>query len=412
MTLSHLKAATSVAVHHPSRLLRADIQLPASKSESNRALIIAALCQQACELTNLAEARDTVTMQRLLGSPDLMLDVLDAGTTMRFLAAWCVATHRQAVLTGSARMKERPISVLVDALRELGATIDYLENEGYPPIKIQRFELARNQVAIRGDVSSQYISALLMVAPVLPGGLTLKLVGRVASRPYIEMTLQLMENFGVGHTWQDNTIQIAEQPYTASTYAVESDWSAASYWFSMVALAEEAEVRLLGLKSASLQGDREIVKIMAHLGVKTTFEAGGILLTKIPAEPALEWDFSHCPDLAQTIAVVGAAKGIGLKMKGLESLRIKETDRTAALQAELARFGIATEAIGDTELHVAPGGIHPSGELVRTYKDHRMAMAFAPLGLLFGIEIERPEVVDKSYPRFWSDLAQAGFEIH
>jgi 3-phosphoshikimate 1-carboxyvinyltransferase len=411
MILEHIKAAPSVRLHHPSRHLRATVQLPASKSESNRALIIAALCQQPCQLTNLAEARDTATMQRLLLSPDHTLDVLDAGTTMRFLTAWCAATHREAVLTGSARMKERPILVLVDALRELGAEIDYLENEGCPPIHIKKFSLAKNRVAIRGDVSSQYISALLMVAPVLPGGLTLELTGRVASRPYIEMTLQLMENFGVGHTWRDNFIHIPEQAYTASSYAVESDWSAASYWFSMVALADEAEVKLLGLKAASLQGDREIVRIMAHLGVQTQFEADGIVLTKIPAQATLEWDFSHCPDLAQTIAVVGAAKGIGLKMNGLESLRIKETDRTAALQAELARFGVATEAFGDTALHMTPGQLRPSDEWVRTYKDHRMAMAFAPLGLRFGVEIERPEVVDKSYPRFWDDLAQVGFVV-
>jgi 3-phosphoshikimate 1-carboxyvinyltransferase len=411
MTLDHLKEAASVRLHHPTRRLHTTVQLPASKSESNRALIIAALCQQPCTLTNLSEARDTQTMQRLLRSPGLELDVLDAGTTMRFLTAWCAATHREAVLTGSARMKERPIQVLVDALRELGAQIDYLEQPGCPPIHVKKFALAKNQVAIRGDVSSQYISALLMVAPVLPGGLTLELTGRVASRPYIEMTLQLMANFGVGHTWQGNQIHIAEQPYTASSYAVESDWSAASYWFSLVALADEAEVKLLGLKENSLQGDREVVQIMAHLGVRTDFEPGGILLTKVPAQPQLEWDFSHCPDLAQTIAVVGAAKGIGLKMTGLESLRIKETDRTAALQAELARFGVAAQAVGDTELHVPPASLGPAHELVRTYKDHRMAMAFAPLGLRFGVEIERPEVVDKSYPRFWDDLAAAGFGL-
>jgi 3-phosphoshikimate 1-carboxyvinyltransferase len=260
-------------------------------------------------------------------------------------------------------------------------------------------------------VSSQYISALLMVAPTLPHGLRLELTGKVGSRPYIEMTLQLMANFGVQAHWQGQVIEVPPQAYTAASFAVESDWSAASYWFSVAALAPQAEVFLQGLKATSLQGDRAIVGIMEQLGVTTSFETGGIRLRKTRPATSFTYDFTDCPDLAQTIAVLGAALGVPLRMTGLESLRIKETDRTAALQTELARFGIQTEAVGDTELHVPAQRMHPATECVRTYKDHRMAMAFAPLGLLFPVEIERPEVVDKSYPGFWQDLYAAGFTL-
>lgn len=413
---SNILQATSVKVFHPAKniftnTLLGGVPLPSSKSESNRVLIINALCKQSCELSNISEARDTQTMLRLLASDDLTLDVIDAGTTMRFLTAFCTVKNRETILTGSARMCERPIQLLVDALRELGATIDYVKNDGYPPIHIKDFKAIKNKLSIRGDVSSQYISALLMVAPSLPQGLELALVGKVGSLPYIQMTLQLMENFGVKHEWKGNEIHIAPQKYHAATYAVESDWSASSYWYSIVSLAHHAELKLLGLKKDSLQGDSEIVQIMEKLGVSTVFEHDGVLLRKMPTEKTFEWDFTHCPDLAQTIAVIGAAKGVEMKMTGLESLKIKETDRLIAVRDELAKFGIKANDINDAELHIPAGQMHAPTEMVKTYKDHRMAMAFAPLGLLFEVEIERPEVVEKSYPKFWDNLQVAGFQI-
>jgi 3-phosphoshikimate 1-carboxyvinyltransferase len=414
MELSAINKAFAIALQHPTGIVQSVVPLPSSKSESNRALIIAALCNEVCQLENLSEARDTQTMQRLLSSADEVLDVLDAGTTMRFLTAYCAATNRKSLLTGTARMQERPIGILVDALRQIGADISYEKNEGFPPIRINGFSPRQNHIMIRGDVSSQYISALLMVAPVIPGGLTLQLTGKVGSRPYIEMTMQLMQRFGVYATWRGDSIHVPQQTYHAASYSVESDWSASSYWFSIAALARKADIRLLGLKKDSLQGDRVITDMMERLGVKSDFTDDGLQLTKISHVDYFEWDFTDCPDLAQTIAVIGAAKGICMKLTGLESLRIKETDRLTALQTELARLGIATHEVDGHTLYVHRDEATPlqaPAEMIHTYKDHRMAMAFAPLALLHPLQIERPEVVEKSYPRFWEHLAAAEFTI-
>jgi len=414
MELSAINKAFAVALQHPTGIVQSVVPLPSSKSESNRALIIAALCNEACQLENLSKARDTQTMQRLLSSSDEVLDVLDAGTTMRFLTAFCTITHRKSVLTGTSRMQERPIGILVDALRQIGADISYEKNEGFPPIRINGFSPRQNHVTIRGDVSSQYISALLMVAPVIPGGLTLELTGKIGSRPYIEMTLQLMQRFGVSASWQGNSIHVPEQAYRAASYTVESDWSASGYWFSIAALASKANIQLLGLKTDSLQGDRIIIDIMERLGIKSDFTKDGLQLTKISHVDYFEWDFSNCPDLAQTIAVIGAAKGICMKLTGLGSLRIKETDRLTALKTELSRFGIATQEVEGHTLYIHGNEATPLQaplEMVRTYQDHRMAMAFAPLALLYPLHIERPGVVEKSYPCFWEHLAAAGFSI-
>ncbi len=402
----------SIQIRHPNARLKGKIYLPSSKSESNRVLIINALTQNKCQLENLSTARDTVTMRRLLASDDLELNVIDAGTTMRFLTAYCAVTGRKTVLTGTARMCERPIGILVDALRDLGAEIEYKEKEHFPPIFIRSFAQKMQALAIRGDVSSQYISALLMVAPILPQGLELQLMGYVGSKPYITMTLQLMQHFGIQAVWEENTIRIAPQNYSPKSYFVESDWSGASYWYSMVSLAQEAEIELIGLKENSLQGDKAIVEIMDKLGVKTKFGTNSIFLTKKEAVTELEWDFTDCPDLAQTVAVVAAAKGIKLIMKGLQSLRIKETDRIRAIMQEIEKFACATKVIGDAELHIlAENFLRIDNQVVSTYKDHRMAMAFAPLALLGRIEIEEAEVVEKSYPSFWDDLRKVGFSI-
>jgi len=390
---------------------------PSSKSESNRALIINALTGGKCDLQNLSNARDTQTMIRLLKSNDYVLDVIDAGTTMRFLTAFCAVTGREAELTGTARMCERPIKLLVDALRELGCSIEYKKNEGFPPLIVKKFDknnITTNHLKIRGDVSSQYITALLMVAPTLPQGMVLELEGKVGSKPYIEMTLALMKIFGVTAQadWNKNIITIARQEYTPSTYSVESDWSGASYWFSLAALAEEAKIEIRGYKSDSLQGDRVIVDIAKNFGVKSTFTDKGLILEKIPVVKSFEWDFTHCPDLAQTVSVICAAKGIECTMTGLESLRIKETDRIAAIQNELRKFGSdLVEIVPNTKFKIVPGNFHVSNQLVDTYDDHRMAMAFAPLALLGDLTIEDKNVVNKSYPDYWEDLKKAGFSF-
>ncbi|MFP4504385.1 MAG: 3-phosphoshikimate 1-carboxyvinyltransferase [Cyclobacteriaceae bacterium] len=405
MEAKHIKLYKA---EHP---LKANIRLASSKSESNRALIMQALSETEINLKNLSEARDTQTMMRLLKSEEAELNVLDAGTTMRFLLAYCTVARPGRVLKGTARMHQRPVKLLVDALRSLGADIEYLQQEGYPPVKINGMKTgqAGREVSIRGDVSSQYISALLMIAPRLPQGLSLRLEGKIGSRPYIAMTLGLMQHFGISYRWEENHIEVAPQPYRAGTYTIESDWSGASYWYSLVALAEQAEIKLLGLRKNSLQGDIAIADIMNKLGVTSTFDEEGVLLQKKEADRELAYDFSDCPDLAQTVAVTCAAKGIPCTMTGLESLRIKETDRIEALRQELNKMG--ARLLEDKNTWELKPGDNPkmiSSLRIHTYDDHRMAMAFAPLSALMDLEIEEPSVVVKSYPGFWKDLEQAG----
>lgn len=402
----------SIRLSHPSQVIEGiSIPLPSSKSESNRALIIQALSQAPIDLSNLSTARDTQTMMRLLQSKDETLDVLDAGTTMRFLTAYCTAKNRKAILTGTKRMKERPIGLLVDALRSIGGKISYLEKEGYPPIKVEGFEQQSNSVNIRGDVSSQYISALLMIAPTLPQGLSINLEGEISSRPYIEMTLRLMTHFGIASQWNGKQITVEAQAYKSGKYSIESDWSGASYWYSVVSMANEGKIAIQGLRRNSWQGDRAMVEIMSQLGVQTQFIEAGVLLTPSKSATKFEYDFSSCPDLAQTIAVICAAKGIPANLTGLHSLRIKETDRIAAIQAELEKLGTKTVAIGDEALRIYPDQCEVSGQTINTYQDHRMAMAFSPLALLGELVIENSKVVDKSYPSFWEDMSAAGFVI-
>ena len=398
----------AVTVYPPLAPIQAQIQLAASKSESNRALIINALSNFGGQLSNVSAARDTQTMLRLLQSSETVADVLDAGTTMRFLTAYFAVTGQNKTMTGTPRMCERPIGILVDALRTLGADITYLGKDGYPPTQLNGFNYSgENKVKIRGDVSSQYISALLMVGPTLPEGITLELTGEVGSRPYIEMTLQQMVAFGATFEadWEQKIIRVPAQKYTPTHYQVESDWSGASYWYSVVALAEQAEVELLGLKENSLQGDSAIVDIMRHMGVESTFTAQGVLLTKIPTQEAFAWDFTDCPDLAQTVAACAVAKGITVTMTGIESLKIKETDRVAALQAELPKIGGELVEVESNTKYVVRRTVVPTTQpTIETYDDHRMAMAFAPVGMVMPIVIEEPHVVAKSYPSFWEDL--------
>ncbi|MBW8049711.1 MAG: 3-phosphoshikimate 1-carboxyvinyltransferase [Cytophagales bacterium] len=443
---------------HPAKVIKGTISLPASKSESNRVLIMAALTGNRCGICNLSEASDTVILNNILNgrqvetprnsgqAPDTTLDedtvdVKDAGTAMRFLTAYYVATKQNKMLTGSLRMQERPIGPLVDALKELGADIRYIKKEGFPPIRINGGSnlTSANKISINAGMSSQFISALLMIAPVLPTGLRLQLAGNITSKPYIRMTLKIMEHFGIKHEWEGDIISIMNkqgQNYVPPVYTVEPDWSAASYWYSMVALADEAEITLPDLKKNSFQGDSIIAEIGEKLGVKTTFNSDEVIIRKKGSTlQRIDLDLTENPDLVQTIAVLCAAKGIALSMSGIENLRIKETDRIKALKNELSKMGAKIDIKGRGKMEIISDfGFHRkdaetqrmiflkkpcvsaslrlnSDLCFQTYNDHRMAMAFAPLGLLANITIDEPNVVEKSYPNFWNDLRKAGFVI-
>lgn len=405
------------------RRIVGSLSLTGSKSISNRALLIRALTTEPFEIKRLAAAHDTELMQSLLASTDTVRDAGPAGTTFRFLTAYLALQPGEQILTGTERMKQRPIRVLVDALRQLGAQIEYVEKEGYPPLRIGEAKaLDRStQLEIPAHTSSQYISALLMIAPVLPKGLTLTLTGDIVSRSYIEMTLALMQHFGVTAEWEGNTIRILPQPYQARPFTVEADWSAASYHYALAAFAKKVDLQLDGLFADSVQGDAALVEIMKQFGVQSTFNETGVHLSRTEEGIAsmFEWDFIRCPDIAQTMAVVCAGLGVSGLFTGLQTLSIKETDRIAALQQELekiqtyfsklpARFSPVSKKQyymieGRADLHMTP--------TFDTYEDHRMAMAFAPLALLGKIRINDPMVVSKSYPHFYEDLESLGLQV-
>jgi 3-phosphoshikimate 1-carboxyvinyltransferase len=385
--------------------------LPSSKSISNRVLILNTISGNLSVVSNLSSARDTQLMQSLVNSPDKLIDVQDAGTTMRFLTAYFALAGKNKILTGTERMKQRPIALLVNALRQIGVTISYLENEGFPPLETKGFGGQKaNSITIPGDVSSQFISALMMTAPLLPHGLTINLGGKVGSRPYIEMTAALMKEFGVKLDYSANAIYVPPGNYRATSIRVEADWSAASYWFAFTALAAESEITLPNVSKRSLQGDSIVVEIMEKLGVLALFHADKVSLRKQAAISSLEWDFTNCPDLAQTILPVCAAKGVTGSFTGMESLRIKETDRIAALQSELVKIGALLSEEEPGHWKLTPGTLRKA-ITIQTYHDHRMAMGFAPLATLVDLTIEDPGVVDKSYPGFWEDMKSVGFVV-
>lgn len=407
-------------VEKPSTALNGTITLTGSKSIANRVLIIRALCSSDFPILRLANANDTRLLTQLLASDSDVLDAGPAGTTFRFMTAYLALQPGTQVLTGTERMKQRPIRVLVDALRELGANITYLENDGYPPLRIGEAEQMgkASRLSIAANTSSQYISALLMIAPTLPKGLELHLEGTIVSRPYIEMTLQLMAYFGVQHTWEGQTIRITQQNYLPRAFTVEADWSAASYHYAIAALSRQPQLQLNGLFPDSVQGDAVLADMMTHFGIRTEYNEKGVLLTREkPADTIpFRYDYLRCPDLAQTLAVVSAATGIRGEFAGLETLRIKETDRIAALQRELAKVD-CTMAPFDYDLD-RKDWFAVTGEAkvedtpaFDTYEDHRMAMAFAPFAVLGRIRINEPLVVGKSYPDFWEDLIHLGFSI-
>lgn len=359
----------------------------------------------------MSDANDTQLMQRLVFSNEEIINVEDAGTVMRFLTAYYAVSGKTKILTGTARMKERPIGILVDSLRSLGASIDYLEREGYPPIRINSFTHQKtNQLQVRGDISSQFISALMMIAPGLSEGLTIEITGHLGSKPYIDMTASLMRSFGAEVSFDGRLIQIGKQSLQVKEHSVEGDWSAASYWFGFTALCKEADLILPNMALRSLQGDRVVVDMMENLGVACEPRGNKLCLRKKDHLSSFNWDFTHCPDLAQTIAVVCAAKGIDARFKGLESLRIKETDRIAALQKELAKLNATLTEEGDT-WRLTPSSQLPDKVSISTYHDHRMAMAFAPLAAIMEVEIEDPAVTRKSYPKFWDDVKSLGIKV-
>jgi 3-phosphoshikimate 1-carboxyvinyltransferase len=404
--------------------IQADIKLPASKSISNRALIISALAEGHTWPENLSDCDDTNVMVSALTPTDNTLaattrtiDIGAAGTAMRFLTAYFSVVPSDVILTGTARMKQRPIGILVDALRYIGADIEYMEAEGYPPLHIRGKELQGGHIDVDARVSSQFISALLMIGPVLRDGLELRMTGFISSRPYIDLTLNVMHSYGAQAEWTDvDTVSVQANAYKATPYTVESDWTAASYWYEILSLTDdyEATVNLSGLRDGSRQGDSVVRYIFSTLGVKTQFLPDGtVKLTRhLRTLPRMDYDFKNSPDLAQTLVATCGALSIPFHFKGLASLRIKESDRMEALKRELAKIG-ADIHIENNEMSIqAYTKAVASPQPFATYDDHRMAMAFAPLAIRYGsVCIENPEVVTKSYPDFWDDLRSAGFTV-
>jgi len=393
---------------------QASVQVTGSKSETNRLLLLQAL-YPGISIENISESDDSIAMQGALASTNEVVDIHHAGTAMRFLTAYFAQNEgRSVLLTGSQRMQERPIGVLVDALRSLGADIEYAGNEGYPPLRINGKKLAGGKASIKADVSSQYITALLLIAGKLENGLELELLGELTSIPYIKMTLSLLDEVGIENTFEGNVITVKpttnnQQP---STIVVESDWSSASYFYSIVALSEVGtSITLSSYKENSLQGDSALAILYKDFGVSTTYNDTAITLTREGQQlSTINHELNNTPDIAQTIAVTCFALGIGCHLTGLHTLKIKETDRLEALKAELGKFGAEVTVTNDS-LTLAPSLNKNEGVEVATYNDHRMAMAFAPLALKVPFVVKDAGVVSKSFPTFWEDMKKLGFEV-
>lgn len=400
------------------------VQLPASKSISNRALIIHALSGSDVLPENLSDCDDTEVIVNALKDNPYEINIKAAGTAMRFMTAYLATRNgEEHVITGTERMKHRPIHILVDALRHLGADIDYMGEEGYPPLRIRGRQLEGGQLEVPGNVSSQFISALLLIGPCLRDGLTLRLTGDLISRPYIDLTLWMMCEFGANADWSAfDTITVASTPYAQRSYFIENDWSAASYWYEMIALSkkEDNEIRLEGLMDGSKQGDSSVRYIFSLLGVKTTFKTTkeGVPTTVTLRNngrcvPRLEYDFINSPDLTQTIVVCCMMLGVPFHFRGLSTLKIKETDRIKALKTEARKLGFVLHDKNDSELYWDGERCEPQVDAaIDTYEDHRMALAFAPAALrLNHLRINNPQVVSKSYPKYWEHLKAAGYEV-
>ncbi len=403
-----------------SGIPNSEIRITGSKSESNRLLLLRSLYPE-LRIENLSNADDVRVMAAGLTSSSGVVDIHHAGTAMRFLTAFFATREgAEVTLTGSARMQDRPIKILVEALHQLGARIQYLGKEGYPPLSIQGKKIKKHRVSLPANVSSQYISALLLVAPSLPQGMELELEGEITSRPYIQMTLSLLDRLGIPTDFSGNQIRVSPvSRITPGTITVESDWSSASYYYSIAALSGiGTELRLSSYTPDSLQGDRVLEQIYRYFGVQTRFDNSQLVLSKKESPKVdkgtgsgtLELDLADAPDIAQTIAVTCFGLGMGCRLSGLHTLKIKETDRLEALQTELTKLGAAVR-VSDRHLELDPGGEILRDVSIPTYNDHRMAMAFAPLALKTGLYIEDAGVVSKSYPDFWDDLRKLNFRI-
>lgn len=391
-----------------------DIKLPASKSISNRALILKALSSSSFPIDNLSDCDDTRVMVEVFSSKNNIFDIGAAGTSMRFLTAYLSKIPGEWIITGSERMQQRPINTLVEALNTLGAHIEYLKNQGFPPLKIKGSALDGGDIFLSGGISSQFISALLMIAPTMEKGLTLHLEGNIISIPYIKLTLSMMEQFGVKCDWEDNVIKIFPSEYKPIPFLVESDWSAASYWYSIAALSNEAKIELKGLFKNSGQGDSKVADLFLDLGVETEFTKEGVILTKTDRiAKKFFHNFINEPDLAQTFVVTCCMMGVPFLFTGLQTLKIKETDRIEALKAEMKKLGYVITDSQNSILEWDGERCEPEqSPIIATYEDHRMAMAFAPATLkLENLTIAEPMVVTKSYPNYWEDLRKAGFSV-
>lgn len=398
-----------------SNLLKQNIQITGSKSESNRSLLLQALYTN-LSISNVSNSDDAGVMRKGLQVSKGEVDIHHAGTAMRFLTGYFASQEgKEVTLTGSKRMTERPVKVLVDALRSLGATIDYVKNEGYPPIHIKGKKLNKNTVSLPANISSQYISSLLLIAPSLENGLELKLMGKITSVPYIKMTLGLLGEIGVESSFEGNLIKVSPKKVVDNTtLLVESDWSSASYFYSIVALCEVGtEITLSSYKKNSLQGDSVLAEIYTDFGVATVFNQNEVVLKKVKncEHAAVNYDLANAPDIAQTIAVTCFGLAMGCHLTGLHTLKIKETDRLEALYTELSKLG-ATISVTDKDLTLEAGEHIKSGVAIDTYNDHRMAMAFGPLALKTKIVINDAEVVSKSYPDYWSDLKKLEISVN
>ncbi|MCX7987762.1 MAG: 3-phosphoshikimate 1-carboxyvinyltransferase [Bacteroidales bacterium] len=398
-----------------NKKLRGELKVASSKSISNRLLIIRALSERPFQLINLSESEDTRVLQQALESNQAVVDIGHAGTAMRFLTAYFANSDRDVVLTGSDRMKQRPIGNLVKALQELGAEIRYLEKEGFPPLYIHGKRLEGGEVKIDGSISSQFISALLMVAPTFKNGLKLELENQIISSDYIQMTMKIMKQAGVNVESDERLLVVKPQFYQAKDMIIEGDWSGVSYWYEAAAFAEESEIHILSLQQNSVQGDSRCAQIFEHLGIETQYTAEGIVISKKGKLPSrFDYDFVNNPDLVQTLAVTCVMLDVPFRFTGTQSLRIKETDRIQALQNELKKFGAHLVYIenGILEWDGTKTAKQEDSIIISTYEDHRMAMAFAPIAILNNnIIIENPKVVAKSYPNFWNDMQIMGFRI-
>ncbi len=381
-------------ISHPTKVVNCEIDLPSSKSISNRLLIIKALCKEKFLIKNLSESDDTILLKNALNSKEKTINVSHAGTSFRFLTSFLsIQKGKEFILNGSDRMKERPIKELVNSLQELGVKIEYLEKEDFPPLKIIGTEIDGGEIEIDGTISSQFISSLLLIAPNLKNGLILKIKGELVSKPYVLMTLKLMGEFGINWTWNKEVITILKQEYVAKNYTVESDWSAATFWFQSASLSEKCKIILRGLNEESIQGDSACKKIFKDLGVDSVFKNGDLILTKNKRiSPSETYNLIETPDIYQSLKCTLFALNKDSEFTGIQTLRNKETDRITAVENELLKLN--------------------TPKIIETYDDHRMAMSFAPLSLKFEeLQISNPGVISKSYPNYWKDLKKGGFKI-